>query len=141
VKQLARAFRDKLEDLAEVELAQLPEGGGADGKERRRVHGEVLKRVLDLVFDALADKLARLGPSGVSSGAAGLSLKLISEIIKASPAALKGQSLTQSVEQVGVVLVTYLLDSQDAACTRHAEELLFSWLYGPKKNGRKGLVQ
>ena len=111
VKQLARAFRDRLEDLAEAELAQLPEGGGADGKARSRVHGEVLKRVLDLVFDALADKLARLGPSGVSSGAAGLALKLISEIIKANPAALKGLSLTQSVEQVGVVLVTYLLDS------------------------------
>lgn len=105
------------------------------------MHGEVLKRVLDLVFDALADKLARLGPSAVSSGAARLSLKLISEIIKASPAALEGLSLTQSVEKVGVVLVTYLLGSEDAVCGRQAEELLFSWLYGSKKNGRKGLVQ
>lgn len=141
VKQLTRAFGDKLEDLAEAELAQLPEGGGADGKARNRVLGEVLKRVLDLVFDVLADKLARLGPSGVSPGAARLALKFMSEIIKANPAVLEGLSLTQSVEKVGVVLVTYLLDSRDAACGRQAEELLFSWLYGSKKNGRKGLVQ
>lgn len=142
VRALARGFKDKVEDLVDTELAEAGQVGAEDGQARGQARGQVLKRVLDVVFDAIAARLAGPEAAAVHAGAARLALKLITEILKGSLAALEGLTVTQSVESVAVSLLTFLLDSHAvAASARQAEELLFSWLYVGKGQGAKGLVQ
>jgi len=66
-------------------------------------------------------------------------------MLKGSLAALEGLTVSQSVEQVAAILITFLMDSSASRSgPRQAEELLFSWLYGGKtktKKGSSGLVK
>jgi hypothetical protein len=143
VRVVGSSVRDKLGELAGApgrETAQEQEGLASTSaspnqtKESQAKRGEVLKEVLDNVFDELHEDISDKCGS-ISPAAARNALGLLSAVFRPYATAIKTAdfSVTSRAELVGVVLVHAILAQSDIryeSITRECHELVFSLLYG-----------
>ena len=127
VRNVSRTFKDKVEDISRE---QNQEGGEA---ERKKSKAQVLKFVVDVLFDGLHEEIKDFQAGVISPWAAKLVLKVINEMLGGYKKILKTESFTQSVELSAVIFAHFLADSSPArrfAYHGECQELIYNLLYG-----------
>lgn len=119
VRVVARAFKDKVEDLVEQDQSKT---------------GTVLKYVIDVVFDSIHEQIRDFKAVHISSMAVSIAMKLFHDMFGGFAAQLKAAdlNLSQNVELSAVILAHFLLDLHPSRCQAYNKEcsdLIFNLVY------------
>ena len=129
VRILSRAFKDKVDDIvsdSKQEIDQTNEDSAAQC-------GQVLKHVIDVVFDSLCDHVKDFNEIFISSPTIRIVMKLLNDMLSGYSKQLKGINFTQSVELTCVTFAHFLLDLTSPKSfevfNQEFEDLIFNFLY------------
>ena len=129
VRILSRAFKDKVEDIVSILKQKMDQ----DTEGAKSQCGQVLKYIIDVVFDSLSEHVKDFNETPISSDATRIVLRLLNDMLSGYGSQLKGLNFTQSIELTCVIFAHFLPDVTSfkrlAGFNKEFDELIFTLLY------------